>query len=64
MLKPLCMYTEIEQWQMLETRFFFFVCLFVFSLLELEVIDKQGEKARMIHEILNQMSLESYSAGM
>ena len=64
MLKPLCMYTEIEQWQMLETRFFLFVCLFVFSLLELEVIDKQGEKARMIHEILNQMSLESYSAGM
>ena len=59
------MYTEIEQWQMLETRFFFFFfCLFVFSLLELEVIDKQGEKARMIHEILNQMSLESYSAGM
>ena len=44
--------------------FFFFFCLFVFSLLELEVIDKQGEKARMIHEILNQMSLESYSAGM
>ena len=43
----------------------FFVCLFVFfSLFELEVIDKQGEKARMIHEILNQMSLESYSAGM
>ena len=42
----------------------FFFCLFVFSLLELEVIDKQGEKARMIHEILNQMSLESYSAGM
>ena len=64
MLKSLCMYTEIEQWQMLETRFFLFVCLFVFSLLELEVIDKQGEKARMIHEILNQMSLESYSAGM
>ena len=36
---------------------------FLLSLLELEVIDKQGEKARMIHEILNQMSLESYSAG-
>ena len=37
MLKPLCMYTEIEQWEMLGTRF-----LFLFSLLELEVIDKQG----------------------
>ena len=59
------MYTEIEQWQMLETRFFLFVWFsFFFSLLDLEVIDKQGEKARMIHEILNQMSLESYSAGM
>ena len=58
MLKSLGMYTEIEQWQMLETR-----CFFFFPLLELEVIDKQGEKARMIHEILNQMSLESYSAG-